>query len=145
MRRGREIAVGLFLLLGLFCLGYMAFHTGELSFLQPPSYRIRARFDSAEGLVARASVEIAGVPVGHVRRITLVDYRAEVELDLDKSVQLQDDAIASIRQKGIIGETFILITPGGSPRIVPPGGRLRQTESAVDLQQLISTYIHGRI
>jgi len=145
MKRGLELIVGLFVLFGLFCLGYISVNTGEIPILRTKTYAIYARFDSVEGLVPGASVEIAGVPVGHVGPITLVDYRAEVEIDLNKNIQLQDDAIASVRTKGIIGETFLLITPGGSPKIVQPGGRLRQTESAVDIQQLISTFIHGKI
>jgi len=145
MRRALELGVGLFVLFGLFCLGYISVHTGEIPILRRSTYRIYARFDSVEGLVPSASVEIAGVPVGHVNGISLVDYRAEVEIELDNSVRLQDDAIASVRTKGIIGETFLLITPGGSKRMVEPGGRLRQTESAVDIQQLISTFIHGKI
>jgi phospholipid/cholesterol/gamma-HCH transport system substrate-binding protein len=145
MRHGTELGVGLFLLFALFCLGYVSVNTGEIPILRPKTYRIYARFDSVSGLVPSASVEIAGVPVGRIGQIRLVDYRAEVEIDLREDIHLQDDAIASVRTKGIIGETFLLITPGGSPRMVPPGGRLRQTESAVDLQQLISTFIHGKI
>jgi phospholipid/cholesterol/gamma-HCH transport system substrate-binding protein len=145
LKRGVEVAVGLFLLLGLFCLGYIGVRGGALPFAESPTYAIFARFDSVEGLVPRSAIEIAGVPIGHVGRIRLVDDRAEVELEIDRSIRLQDDAIASVRQKGIIGETFILITLGGSPRLLRPGSRLRQTESAVDLQQLISTYIHGKI
>lgn len=145
MKRGLELGVGLFLLFGLFCLGYISVNTGEIPILRPKTYRIYARFDSVGGLVPSASVEIAGVPVGRIGHIRVADYRAEVEIELNQNVQLQDDAIASVRTKGIIGETFLLITPGGSPRIVPPGGHLRQTESAVDLQQLISTFIHGKI
>jgi phospholipid/cholesterol/gamma-HCH transport system substrate-binding protein len=145
MSRRVELIVGAFLLFGLFCLGYISVETGEIPLLRARTYKVVAKFDSVTGLVKGASVEIAGVPVGRVSSIALVDYRANVELDIDPKVQLQDDAIASVRTKGIIGETYVSILPGGSKKIVPPGGVLRQTEDAVDMQQLISTYIHGKI
>jgi phospholipid/cholesterol/gamma-HCH transport system substrate-binding protein len=145
MRRGVEVAVGLFVLFGIACLGYISLYMGEMPILGSKAYPVLARFDSVGGLVKGASVEIGGVPIGRVDRISLVNYRPEVVMRIQPSVQLQDDAIASIRTKGIVGETFVAITPGGSPKIVPSGGTLRQTESAVDLEQLISTFIHGKI
>src|SRR5262245_36473603 len=144
MKRTVEVGVGLFVLFGLLCFAYISTTLGRPIF-GARGYRVLARFDSVTGLVKGAAVEVAGVPVGHVERIRLVDYRAEVEMSIQPTLRLQDDAIVSIRTKGIIGETFIKIVPGGSKQLVPPGGVLRQTEDAVDIEQLISTYIHGKI
>jgi phospholipid/cholesterol/gamma-HCH transport system substrate-binding protein len=64
---------------------------------------------------------------------------------LERGVTLHDDAIASIRTKGIIGDKFVKLSPGASDKVIPPGGKIRDTESAIDLEELISSYIHGKV
>ncbi|MBF8279349.1 MAG: Mce-related protein, partial [candidate division NC10 bacterium] len=73
------------------------------------------------------------------------NYRAVVAMSIDPGVKLQDDAIVSIRTKGLIGEKYVRITPGASDKLVQPGGRLRDTEDPVDMEQLISNYIFGKL
>jgi phospholipid/cholesterol/gamma-HCH transport system substrate-binding protein len=106
---------------------------------------VLAEFDSVAGLKNGSVVEIAGVEVGRVREIGLKNYRAVVAMSIDPGVKLQDDAIVSIRTKGLIGEKYIRITPGASDKLVQPGGRLRDTEDPVDMEQLISNYIFGKL
>ncbi|MEI8356038.1 MAG: outer membrane lipid asymmetry maintenance protein MlaD, partial [Deltaproteobacteria bacterium] len=72
-------------------------------------------------------------------------YMARVLLRVRTGAKLTDDSIASVRTRGIIGDKYILIKPGGSDKILLGGGKIRETESAVDLEQLISEYIHGKI
>jgi len=89
-------------------------------------------------------VEIAGVRIGSVERISLRDDdRAEVALRIDMGVKIGDDAIASIRTKGIIGDKYVRIIPGGSEDYLGDGDRITDTESAVDLEELVSKYIFG--
>jgi phospholipid/cholesterol/gamma-HCH transport system substrate-binding protein len=64
---------------------------------------------------------------------------------IDPGVALQDDAIVSIRTKGLIGEKYVRITPGGSEKLVEPGGKLRDTEDPIDIEHLISNYIFGKL
>jgi phospholipid/cholesterol/gamma-HCH transport system substrate-binding protein len=90
-------------------------------------------------------VEVAGVVIGRVENIALKDFEALVTIRIDDSVQLQDDSIASIRTRGLIGEKFIRITPGGSDRVIPPGGRIREVESPLDFEDLIGRFIQGKI
>jgi phospholipid/cholesterol/gamma-HCH transport system substrate-binding protein len=92
-----------------------------------------------------ATVEIAGVEVGKVESIGLADYQARVVLRLNSDVQVQEDAIASIKTKGLIGEKFIRISPGASEKLIPPGGRIREVEAPVDLEELISKYVFGKV
>src|SRR5207253_2417848 len=87
-----------------------------------------ADFPSVGGLKAGASVEIAGVEVGRVDSIGLNDYQAHVVLRLNSSIQLQEDSIASIKTKGLIGEKFIRISPGASDKLIKPNGRIREVE-----------------
>lgn len=90
-------------------------------------------------------MEIAGVEVGRVESITLADYQARVTMRLQSGVTLQEDSIASIKTKGLIGEKFVRINPGGSERLIPPNGRIREVEPPVDLEELISKYIFGKV
>ena len=143
--RRLETLVGLFVLVGIACLGYLALRLGKLELLGRRGYAIRAVFGSVEGLKRSAPVEIAGVEVGTVERIELDRYRAVVRLRIEAPIDLQEDAIASIRTKGLIGEKYVAITPGASEKLVKPGGTLRETEDAVEIEQLISQYIHGKL
>ena len=104
-----------------------------------------AVFPTVAGLREGATVEIAGVQVGRVQDIKLADYAAAVTLRIDKQVQLQEDAIASIRTRGLIGEKYVRITPGGSDRLLTAGGRLREVEPPIDIETLIGHFIQGKL
>lgn len=141
-----ELGVGIFVLIGIFCLAYISVKLGKLEVIGGQYYSVYADFEKAGGIKPGSSIEIAGVEIGKVKRITLnQEYQAKVELSVRQDVQIQDDAIASIKTKGLIGEKFIQITPGGSESLVPYGGRIRETESAVDLEELISKYVFGKV
>ncbi len=142
--RRLEIVVGIFVVVGLACVAYLTIRLGNFDLFGASGYIVQAEFDSVSGLTDGAPVEIAGVMVGRVERIALDKYRAIVTLRLQPGIRVQDDAIASIKTKGLLGEKYVQILPGGSERIVPPGGRLRETESPTDLQDLLSKYIFGK-
>lgn len=143
-----ETIVGIFVVVGIACLAYLSVKLGKMEAFGGDYYTVSAAFDSASGLKSGASVEIAGVDVGRVGRIVLdpeSGNRAQVQLQVRKGVRLQDDVIASIRTRGIIGDKFIQLKPGGSEQLVTAGGKIRETESAVDLEELLSKYIHGQV
>jgi len=139
-----EVSVGIFVIAGVIALGYLSVKLGRQEVFGG-GYQVEAMFNDVGGLKTGSTVEIAGVEVGRVTKIQLDDYRALVTINMNKGVELQDDAIVSVRTKGLIGEKFLQITPGGSDRIVGPGGKLRETESAVDFEKLLSTYIFGNV
>jgi phospholipid/cholesterol/gamma-HCH transport system substrate-binding protein len=140
-----ETLVGLFVVVGVASLGYLAIKLGKLEVIGGRGYTVVAEFDSVAGLNNGAVVEIGGVEVGRVREITLKNYRAVVAMSIDPGVKLQDDAIISIRTKGLIGEKYVRITPGASDKLVQPGGKIRDTEDPVDMEQLISNFIFGKL
>ncbi len=146
MKRGAiELGVGIFVLVGMACLTYLAVHLGEMEILQR-GYRISAVFDNVSGLKEGAAVEVAGVEVGKVETIGVTpDSRARLVLRLKPGVVLKDDTIASIRTKGIIGDKFVKLSPGSSDQVIGPGGKIRETESAVEWEELIAKYIHGKV
>jgi len=140
-----ELAVGLFIIAGIVCLGYLSIKLGKVEVVGARGYELYGLFSNTGGLNNGASVEIAGVVVGRVRGITLDNYQARVILNLPWSVKIQEDAIASIKTRGLIGEKYIEITPGGSEKVIEPGGRIRETQPAVDLEELISKFVFGKI
>jgi phospholipid/cholesterol/gamma-HCH transport system substrate-binding protein len=144
MRRGNmETAVGLFLLAGIACLAYLSIRLGKVEVIGGDHYPVVAEFSSVAGLRPGAGVEIAGVEVGKVSSISIRNYKAVVRMEIRKGIELQEDAIASVRTRGLIGDKYVSISPGASDKLIPPGGRLRETESAVDLEGLIGQVIHG--
>ncbi len=145
MERRVHLAVGVFLVLGILALGYLSVKLGRVSFLGGGGYIVLVDFPSVGGLKPGSTVEIAGVEVGRVESIGLVDYQARVALRMDPEVTLQEDVIASIKTKGLIGEKFVRISPGGSDKSIPPGGRIREVEAPVDFEELLSKYIFGKV
>jgi len=144
-RSGLDVAVGIFVLIGIAALGWLSVKLGRVDFLTGRGYSVTADFPSVGGLKAGSAVEIAGVEIGRVDGITLADYQARVSMAIRPAVKIQEDAIASIKTKGLIGEKYIRINPGGSDRIIPPNGRIREVEPPVDLEELLSKYIFGSV
>jgi len=146
MERSRaNIAVGVFVILGMVALGYLSIKLGQVSFLGGRGYAVTVDFPSVGGLKPGSAVEIAGVEIGRVEAIGLADYQARVTLRVQTGIKLQDDAIASIKTKGLIGEKYIRISPGGSEKIIPPNGKIREVEAPVDFEELLSKYIFGKV
>ncbi len=141
-----EFSVGIFVLVGLLCLAYMTVKLGKMEVFGKNGYSLSARFTSITGLKVGASVEIAGVPVGKVSGITLADdYRAEVTLLINNGVKLSDDAIASVKTSGLIGDKYISLSSGSSATLLANDDEITDTESAVDIEALISKYVFGGV
>jgi phospholipid/cholesterol/gamma-HCH transport system substrate-binding protein len=140
-----ELVVGLFVLAGIVCLGYLAVKLGKLELIGGNVYEVEAQFDTASGLKPGSAIEIAGVEVGRVRGIVLNNDRATVKLAVNDTIKLYTDTIASIKTRGIIGEKFLALSPGGGGDPLKPGDTIRDTESGLDLEELVSQYVHGKV
>ena len=140
-----ELVVGVFVLVGILCLGYLSIKLGKLELIGGSVYEVEAQFTSASGLKPGSAIEIAGVEVGRVRGITLTQDRAMVKLAVNKTVKLYTDTIASIKTRGIIGEKFLALSPGGGGDPLKAGDTIRDTESGLDLEELVSQYVHGKV
>ncbi|MBF0273283.1 MAG: outer membrane lipid asymmetry maintenance protein MlaD [Magnetococcales bacterium] len=148
MRSARlEFAVGLFVLAGLLALAWLSVRLARMELVGGGHLPLYAQFTSVAGLKVGASVEIAGVAVGRVDRIELNtgDYEARVRLLVRPEVAIQEDAIASVRTKGLIGDRYIVISPGASNKLLAADGVIRQTEPAINFEELISQFIHGSV
>ncbi len=143
----KETAVGIFVMVGLACVAYLTLQLGDLELFGSDVYRVSADFTSVAGLRAGASVEIAGVPVGKVGAITLEQEHAmaHVVLEINNTIKLSDDVIASIKTSGLIGDKYVSLSPGGSTDYLGDGDVISDTESAVDLEALISKYVFGGV
>src|SRR5262245_33458104 len=141
-----EVAIGLLLLAGAVFLVYISLHLGQISFGQTQWYIIQADFPNAGGLQNGAVVELAGVQIGRVAAVTLTDtYQAHVTLELIPTISLQEDARASIKSKGLIGERYVEIAPGKSSTQLASGGTIRETEAPIDIQEVITKFIFGNV
>ena len=137
--------VGLFIIAGFLALVYMALRLGEVPFLRSNStYTINAEFNSVSGVKKGSAVQVAGVVVGDVSRVWLGDKGyAHLSLRIDKSLKVPVDSIASVKSQGIVGDKFIQLTLGGDEKVFPDGGLIRDTESAIDIESLISKFAFG--
>lgn len=140
-----ELIVGVFVLAGIFCLGYLSVKLAKMEVFSGDGYELYAIFTDAGGLKVGSSVMIAGMEVGRVKSITMQDYEAKIVMTLPKSLKIQEDAIASIKTRGLIGEKYLSITPGGSDTILKDGQRIRETTPPVDIEELISNYVFGKV
>ena len=143
---GVETLVGVFVLAGMASLAYLAISLGGLEIFQGNNYRVMALFGSASGLTSGDSIEIAGVEIGKVGRISLSDDdQARVEMKIRGGVKLTEDVIASVRTKGLIGDRYIKLEQGGSEHYIRAGGRIRETTPPLDIEELIGQFIFGKI
>ncbi len=142
-----ETTVGIFLVFGLLCIGYMTVKLGHLTFLGDNSYSLFARFTSVTGLRVGSSVHMLGIEIGRVERLTMdqKDQKAVVEIRIQEGIKIFDDAIASIKTEGLIGDQYLSIDPGGSGAPLAPGGSITETQPAIDMADLIGKYAFGEV
>lgn len=142
-----ETIVGAFVVVGLLCIGYMTIKLGKVSLLGGDSYPLYARFSSVSGLRVGSPVEILGIEVGRIERLTIDQTKqmAVVELKIKKGVKVFDDATASIKTSGLIGDKFIKIDPGGSGDALKPGGTITETAAPLDIEDIIGKYAFGDV
>jgi phospholipid/cholesterol/gamma-HCH transport system substrate-binding protein len=141
------VIVGLFMIAGFGAFVYLSLQLGEFSvFSLEKNYTINAQFENVSGLKQGAMVEISGVQVGKVAQVTLdQDGLAMVSMLINKDVAIGEDAIASIRTQGIIGDKYIKIINGGMDTPLQNNDMIMDTESAIDIEEMVSKYIFGGV
>ena len=140
-----EFFVGMFMAIGILCMAFLSIRIARNEFTTAGGYDVQTVFTNCNGIRSGSPITIAGVEIGRVKQVALKDYEANVTLMIQAGVVLQKDAIASIKTKGMIGEKYIEITPGGDDQPITAGGTLRDTQPAMDLEGLISKYIQGNL
>jgi phospholipid/cholesterol/gamma-HCH transport system substrate-binding protein len=142
-----ETTVGIFVVIGLLAIAYMTVKLGHVSFLVENTYPLYARFTTVSGLKAGNPVDMFGIEIGRVEKLTMnqKDDLAVVEMRINSDVKIYGDAIASIKTEGLIGERYISIDPGGAAELLKPGGTITETQSPVDVIDLIGKYVFGGV
>jgi phospholipid/cholesterol/gamma-HCH transport system substrate-binding protein len=142
-----ETIVGIFIVFGLLCIGYMTIKLGHVSLLSDESYSLIARFTAVTGLRVGNPVDILGIEVGKVERITMdqENQKAIVEIKIKKNIKIYDDAIASIKTEGLIGDRYLSIDPGGAGSLLKNHGTITETQAPVDISELIGKYAFGEV
>ncbi|MGV8059842.1 MAG: outer membrane lipid asymmetry maintenance protein MlaD [Smithellaceae bacterium] len=142
-----ETIVGIFVVFGLLCVGYMTVKLGKVDILGDKSYSLVAKFTTVAGLRIGSPVNILGIDVGRVEQITMdqENLKAVVKIKIKKDIKVYDDAIASIKTEGLIGDKYLNIDPGGGGILLGENGVITDTQAAVDLEQLISKYAFGEV
>ena len=142
-----ETVAGIFVFIGLIVIGYMTVKLGNVSMLGDDSYSLYARFKSVSGLRIGNPVEMLGMEIGSVSNFSMdqKDQVVKVEFKINRGILVYEDAIASIKTAGLIGDRYVSIDAGGGGELLKPGGVITETESPVDLQELIGKYAFGDV
>jgi phospholipid/cholesterol/gamma-HCH transport system substrate-binding protein len=146
-RSAIDLWVGVFVALGLGALLFLALKVGNLaSFSTAETYRVDASFSNIGGLKVRAPVKGAGVVVGRVAEIGFDNesYEAVAVLTIDSRYRFPRDTAAKILTSGLLGEQYIGLEAGADARMLKDGERLRITQSAVVLENLISQFLFNK-
>jgi phospholipid/cholesterol/gamma-HCH transport system substrate-binding protein len=142
-----ETTVGIFLVFGLILIGYMTVKLGHVTLFGDDKYRLFARFTSVSGLRVGSPVDMLGIEIGRVESLSIdqKDQKAVVEMSIRKNIKIYDDAIASIKTEGLIGDKYLSIDPGGAGDLLSSGGAITETQPALDIESLIGKYAFGDV
>ena len=146
-RSKNDFWVGLFVLIGAGAILFLALKSANLLSLSfDNDYKVVAKFDNIGGLKPRAAVKSAGVVVGRVESITFDDksYQASVNLALESRYAFPKDSSLKILTSGLLGEQYIGVEAGGSEKNIAAGDVIKQTQSAVVLENLISQFLFSK-
>lgn len=138
-----EVVTGIFVVLGLLGVGYLSISIGGVRVLPRDEYRLSARFSNVGDLKLRAPVKVAGVTVGRVQSIRLADYYGEADLAISRTVTLPSDTIASITTAGLLGDSYVSLSPGAADANLRDGDRITHTEPALNMADIIGRTAFG--
>jgi len=143
----KETLVGIFVVVGLFLIGYMTVKLGNVGFLGENKYTLTARFNTVSGLRVGNPINMIGLEIGRVAKFTMdqENQQAIVDLEINKGIEIYDDAIASIKTEGLIGDKYISIDAGGGGDLLADGDSITDTESPTDIMDLVSKYAFGGV
>ena len=142
-----ETTVGIFVTIGILLMGYMTVKLGHVSLLGDKSYSLSAPFTSVSGLRIGSAVYVLGIDIGRVEDISMdqESQKAVVVMKIRDGIKIYDDAIASIKTEGLIGDKYISIDPGGGGTLLASSGTITETQPAIDIAELIGKYAFGEV
>ncbi len=146
-RYAMETVVGIFVLIGIVCVGYMTIKLGKVQIFGGNEYPLSARFTSVAGLRVGSPVEIFGINVGRVDKLYLDQNRemAVVRMEIKNGMKVYDDGSATIKTSGLIGDKYVRIDPGGAGELLKPGSWITETSAPLDIEDLIGKFAFGNL
>ena len=142
-----ETTVGIFVVAGFICVGYMAVNLGRLALLAEDTYPLYARFSSVSGLRVGSAIDIYGIEVGRVSDLSIDTERqmALITMKIKQGTKIYTDGSATIKTAGLIGDKYIKVDPGGSADLLKPGGLITETSIPADIEDLIGKVAFGQV
>lgn len=142
-----ETIVGIFVVFGLLCVGYMTVNLGKVNLFGDDSYSLFANFTTVAGLRVGNPVRMLGIDIGRIEKISMdqENHRAVVEIRIINNVKIYDDAIASIKTEGLLGDKYLSVDPGGAGTLLAENGIITDTQAAIDIEEIISKYAFGEV
>lgn len=142
-----ETTVGIFLVCGLILIGYMTVNLGHYPLFGDQTYPLVARFTSVTGLKPDSPVYMLGIQIGHVESLSIDQkvLKVDVKIKINNGIEVYDDAIASIKTEGLIGERYLSINPGGGGDLLKPGDVITDTQPPIDIGDIIGKYAFGEV
>jgi phospholipid/cholesterol/gamma-HCH transport system substrate-binding protein len=143
----KETMVGIFVVIGLACIGYMTVKLGNVGFFGDSSYSLFAKFNTVTGLREGNPVNMLGLEIGKVQKFTMDQENQQVlvEFKINKGIEIYDDAIASVKTEGLIGDKYVAVDPGGGGDLLAGGDSITDTNSPTDIMDLVSKYAFGDV
>jgi phospholipid/cholesterol/gamma-HCH transport system substrate-binding protein len=143
----KETVVGIFVVIGLVCIGYMTVKLGNVGFFGDNSYSLFAKFSTVTGLREGNPVNMLGLEIGKVQKFTMDQENQQVlvEFKINKGIEIYDDAIASVKTEGLIGDKYVAVDPGGGGDLLANGDTITDTNSPTDIMDLVSKYAFGDV
>ena len=143
----QETVVGIFVVIGLLAIAYMTVKLGNVGFFGENTYSLYAKFSNVTGLKVGNPVNMLGLEIGRVQKFEMDQENqvAVVELKINNGIDIYDDAIASIKTEGLIGDKFVSIDAGGGGDLLENGDTITDTESPTDIMELVSKYAFGDV
>ncbi|HEX5454749.1 MAG TPA: outer membrane lipid asymmetry maintenance protein MlaD [Stellaceae bacterium] len=139
-----ETVMGAVVLIAAAFFLYFAYTTSQLR--EVSGYEVSANFERIDGIHPGSDVRISGIKVGSVTsaRLDPKTYLANVHMTVERSVQLPQDTVAEIVSAGLLGDKYMSLVPGGSDKLIAPGGRIKYTQSSVNLENLVGQMIFSK-
>ncbi|MGD9301556.1 MAG: outer membrane lipid asymmetry maintenance protein MlaD [Desulfobacterales bacterium] len=143
----KETLVGIFVVIGLVCIGYMTVKLGNVGFFGESTYSLYAKFNTVTGLREGNPVNMLGLEIGRVQKFTMDQENQQVlvEFKINRGIEIYDDAIASIKTEGLIGDKYVAVDPGGGGDLLANGDSITDTNSPTDIMDLVSKYAFGDV
>jgi len=143
----KETLVGIFVVIGLACIGYMTVKLGNVGFFGENTYSLHAKFNTVTGLRQGNPVNMLGLEIGRVEKFTMDQENQQVAVlfKINKGIEIFDDAIASVKTEGLIGDKYVAIDPGGGGDLLANGDTITDTNSPTSIMDLVSKYAFGDV